>query len=210
MSILFVELRMCRTFLLLVILDSSTVTIFALFLEHNHKSVVTCYDPTDKSWGLVGLLSWLKTCVYTPSTFDHLSGVGEQTSRQCGTCSNFLLRSPGKPHNWSQRCMWAHGLFDDGLRGWVLKFFQHCYRFSGAWSPWTFVILTDTRPALKHECHSKTAVWLKECSLKASWSISRVSATNLPSYAQNLMQARCSILPYIADKTKHEVEKALL
>jgi hypothetical protein len=27
---------------------------------------------------------------------------------------------------------------------------------------------TDTQPALKRECHSKTAVWLKECSPKAS------------------------------------------
>jgi hypothetical protein len=27
---------------------------------------------------------------------------------------------------------------------------------------------TNTQPALKRECHSKTAVWLKECSPKAS------------------------------------------
>jgi hypothetical protein len=27
---------------------------------------------------------------------------------------------------------------------------------------------TDTQPALKHECHSETTVWLKECSPKAS------------------------------------------
>jgi hypothetical protein len=27
---------------------------------------------------------------------------------------------------------------------------------------------TDTQLALKCECHSKTGVWLKECSLKAS------------------------------------------
>jgi hypothetical protein len=27
---------------------------------------------------------------------------------------------------------------------------------------------TDTCPTLKHECHSKTSVWLKECSPKAS------------------------------------------
>jgi hypothetical protein len=33
---------------------------------------------------------------------------------------------------------------------------------------------TDTRPVLKHECHSKTAVQLKECSPKASGSISRI------------------------------------
>jgi hypothetical protein len=40
---------------------------------------------------------------------------------------------------------------------------------------------TDTQPALKHECHSKTAVWVKECSSKASRSISRVSVADLPS-----------------------------
>jgi hypothetical protein len=34
---------------------------------------------------------------------------------------------------------------------------------------------TDTQPALKRECHSKTAVRLKECSPKASRSISMVS-----------------------------------
>jgi hypothetical protein len=32
----------------------------------------------------------------------------------------------------------------------------------------------------------------------------------LPSFTQNLMQTHCSILPSIADKTKHEVEKALM
>jgi hypothetical protein len=66
---------------------------------------------------------------------------------------------------------------------------------------------TDTRPALKHECHSKTAIWLKEYSPKASQSISRVSVADLPSFTQNLMQTRCSIFPSIADKTRHEAEK---
>jgi predicted HicB family RNase H-like nuclease len=46
----------------------------------------------------------------------------------------------------------------------------------------------DTRPALKHEFHSKTAVWLEECSPKATRSISRVSVANLLSFMQNLMQ----------------------
>jgi hypothetical protein len=68
---------------------------------------------------------------------------------------------------------------------------------------------TDTRPDLKRECHSKTAVRLKECSPKASRSISMVSAADLPSFMQNFMQTLCSILPSIADKIKHEVEKAL-
>jgi hypothetical protein len=66
---------------------------------------------------------------------------------------------------------------------------------------------TDPRPTLKRDCHSRTAVQLKECSPKASQSISRVLVADLPSFTQNLMQTRCSIVPSIADKTKHEVEK---
>jgi hypothetical protein len=46
----------------------------------------------------------------------------------------------------------------------------------------------DTQPALKRECHLKTAVWLKECSPKASQSISRVSVADLPGLTQNLTQ----------------------
>jgi hypothetical protein len=72
---------------------------------------------------------------------------------------------------------------------------------------------TDTWPALKHECHSKTAVQLKklkECSPKASWNISRVSVVDLLSFTQNLMQTRCSILPSIADKTIHETKKVFV
>jgi hypothetical protein len=68
----------------------------------------------------------------------------------------------------------------------------------------------DTRPALKRECHSKIAVQLKECSPKTSRSISGVLVADLPSFTQNLMQMHCSILPSIADKRKHEVEKALV
>jgi hypothetical protein len=49
----------------------------------------------------------------------------------------------------------------------------------------------------------------EEYSRKASQSISRVSVADLPSFMQNLMQT-CSILPSIADKTKHKVEKALV
>jgi hypothetical protein len=69
---------------------------------------------------------------------------------------------------------------------------------------------TDTRQALNRECHTEIAVRFKECSPKASRSISRVSVADLPSFTQNLMQAHCSILPSNADKTKHEVEKALV
>jgi hypothetical protein len=68
---------------------------------------------------------------------------------------------------------------------------------------------TDTRPALKRECHSKTTVQLEECSPKASQTISSVSVVDLPIFTQYLIQAR-SILPSITDKTKHKVEKALV
>jgi hypothetical protein len=120
------------------------------------------------------------------------------------------LKSPGKLRNWSQWCLRANGLLDNGLHWWVLKFFQHFLSFC-----WCLVALnvsssTDTRPALKYECHSKTAVRLKECYPKASWSISTVSVADLLSFTQNLMQTHCSILPSIADKTKHEVEKTLM
>jgi hypothetical protein len=60
----------------------------------------------------------------------------------------------------------------------------------------------DTLPSLKHECHSETYVWLKECSPKASRSIPKVSVADLPAFTQSLMQTRCSILASIADKTK--------
>jgi hypothetical protein len=40
---------------------------------------------------------------------------------------------------------------------------------------------TVTQPSLKRECHSKSAVWIKEYSPKASQSISRVLVVDLPS-----------------------------
>jgi hypothetical protein len=64
---------------------------------------------------------------------------------------------------------------------------------------------TDTLPALELECHSKTAVRHKECSPKASRSISGVSIANLLGFTQNLMQTLCSILSSIAEKTEHEI-----
>jgi hypothetical protein len=64
--------------------------------------------------------------------------------------------------------------------------------------------------ALKRECHLKTAVQLKECSPEASQSISSVLVVDLPSFTQNFMQTCCSILPSIAAKWKHEIEKALV
>jgi hypothetical protein len=55
---------------------------------------------------------------------------------------------------------------------------------------------------LKHECHSKTTVQLKECSPKVSWSIS------LPSFTW------CRYVAWFCHpsqtKTKREVEKALV
>jgi hypothetical protein len=46
--------------------------------------------------------------------------------------------------------------------------------------------------------------------LKVSQSISAVAVADLLSFTQNLIQTRCLILPSIADKMKHEVEKALM
>jgi hypothetical protein len=66
---------------------------------------------------------------------------------------------------------------------------------------------TDTQLALKREFYSKTAVRLKKCSQKASQSTSLVSVADLLSFMQKLMLTRCSILPSIADKMKHEVRK---
>jgi hypothetical protein len=50
----------------------------------------------------------------------------------------------------------------------------------------------------------------KECSTKALRKISRVSVADLPNFTQNFMQALYTILPSIADKTEHEVEKAIV
>jgi hypothetical protein len=66
---------------------------------------------------------------------------------------------------------------------------------------------TDTLPAMKRECHSKTALRLKECSPKASRSISRVSVADLPSFTQNLVQTRCSIFPPIAERRNTKSKK---
>jgi hypothetical protein len=63
---------------------------------------------------------------------------------------------------------------------------------------------------MKCKFHSKTAVRLKECYPKASQSISKVSVADLPSFTQNMKQTRCLILPSIADRMKHEVEKSLM
>jgi hypothetical protein len=57
---------------------------------------------------------------------------------------------------------------------------------------------------------SITAVRLKESPPKDSQIIIRDSVADLPSFTQNLMQTRCSILRSIADKAKHEVEKILV
>jgi hypothetical protein len=127
---------------------------------------------------------------------------------QCGACSNFLLRSPGNLHNWSQ---WCGELMDCSVTVFIdefSKFFNVLCRFAGTWLPWRLSSSTDTQLALNRECHSETAVRLKESSPKASLSISRVSVADLPSFTQTWFQTHCSILPSIADKTKYEVEKA--
>jgi hypothetical protein len=79
-------------------------------------------------------------------------------------------------------------LFGDGLRGRVLEFFNFYAVLLVFGLPERSSSSTDTRPAFKHECHSKTAFRLKEHSPKASRSISRVSVADLPSFTQNLMQ----------------------
>jgi hypothetical protein len=38
--------------------------------------------------------------------------------------------------------------------------------------------------------------------------MSRVLVVDLPSFMQNLMKARCSVLPSITDKMKHKVKKS--
>jgi hypothetical protein len=96
---------------------------------------------------------------------------------QCSACSNFLLRSPGKLHNWSQRCLRAHGLFGDSLHWWVLKFFQHFLSFCWCFGrPERSSSSADTQPALKHKCHSKTAVQLKEGFRQQFYQASRKTA----------------------------------
>jgi hypothetical protein len=54
---------------------------------------------------------------------------------QCGACSNFLLTSPGKLHNSSQRVC---ELMDSSAMVFVdefSKFVNIFCRFAGAWSP---------------------------------------------------------------------------
>jgi hypothetical protein len=88
------------------------------------------------------------------------------------------------------------------------NFFNIFCRYAGDGRPERSSSSTDNQLALKRECHPKTAVRLEESSPKAPRSISRVSVADLSSVTQNLMQTCCLILPSIADKTKHEVEKA--
>jgi hypothetical protein len=87
------------------------------------------------------------------------------------------------------------------------QFFQHILSFFGC--PEHLSSWTDTRPALKRVCHSKTPVQLKECSPKASRSISRVSVADLLSFTQNLMQTSYSNLPSIEIKWNTKSKKHL-
>jgi hypothetical protein len=101
-------------------------------------------------------------------------------------------------------------LFGDGLYDEFSKFSTFSIVMLVLGRPERSSSSTDTRPALKPECHLETAVRLKECSPKASRNILGVSVADLLSFAQELMQTLCLILGSTADKTKHEVEKALV
>jgi hypothetical protein len=70
--------------------------------------------------------------------------------------------------NWSQWCLWSHGLFDDSLHGRVLQFVLStfsvdllvlCCPEHSSSSP-------DTWLELKCECYSESTIWLQECSPK--------------------------------------------
>jgi hypothetical protein len=112
MSVLFAELWTCRAFLLLVTVTLPLRRLLLCFwIITINPTFVTHYDPRymSKSWVLVSLLSQLKTHVYTPLLLNTVKSRGTNFAAM-GTCSNFLLRSPGKLHNWSQWCLRAHGL----------------------------------------------------------------------------------------------------
>jgi hypothetical protein len=84
------------------------------------------------------------------------------------------------------------------------NFFNIFCRFAGVGRPERSSSSTDTQLTFKNPGV------LKEFSPKASRSISRVLVADLPSFKQNLKQTHCSILPSITNRTKHEVEKALV
>jgi hypothetical protein len=54
---------------------------------------------------------------------------------------------------------------------------------------------------------SKNINTIKECSPKASQSISGVSVMDLPNFVRNMMQTHCLILPSIADKMNPKSKK---
>jgi hypothetical protein len=92
---------------------------------------------------------------------------------QCGACSDFLLKS-GKLHICSQQRREI---------SWIV-WWRSSWKSSWIFSPFSVVLMVlchperssssnDTRPDLKRQWHSETAARLKECSPKASWSISR-------------------------------------
>jgi hypothetical protein len=77
-------------------------------------------------------------------------------------CQDLLAHSVTDPN--------GHGLFGDCLNAWVLEFFSiFSVVFFMLGRHECSSISSDTRPALKRECHSKIAVRPKECSPKASW-----------------------------------------
>jgi hypothetical protein len=118
----------------------------------------------------------------------------EQTLRQHGACSHFLARSPGNSITDPvvSASSWIVQRQSSWMSSQIFLTFSVILLVLGCPECWSSS--TDIQPAWKHECQSETAVQLKECSLKASRSISGVLIVDLPSFTQNLMQTRCSIL----------------
>jgi hypothetical protein len=89
-------------------------------------------------------------------------------------------------------CLCAHGLFGEGLHGWVLESFQHFLSFC-----WCLVTLYiwHIQLTLNWPCKTwmlfQTAVQLKECSPNALWNFSRVLLAYLWNFMQKLMHICC-------------------
>jgi hypothetical protein len=148
-------------FLLLMIVGSSTVTIVASCVHHNRKSnFLYCYDLRDTS-KFGSSLAFSRSSRHTFKRRCFWSCVksrGTNFAAMRRMFIFFLLRSPGKPHNWSQRCLRTCELFGDGLRGWILEYFRNFLLFCRALSPWTFVIFNwhstclETSMSFKNLC----------------------------------------------------------
>jgi hypothetical protein len=69
--------------------------------------------------------------------------------------------------------------------------------------------LSDNRLDLQRECHSKTPVWLEECSPKASKHF-KGFGSGFTEFHTIIDADTLLNLPSIADKTKYDFKKALL